>query len=69
MTVGQEFAAWGATLAEEEARIYEARRLLQEVNLSATAIGTGITAAPAYHVTVCCRLGRSRGSSWSRHRS
>ncbi len=48
MTVGQEFAAWGATLAEEEARIQDSRQLLREINLGATAIGTGITADPAY---------------------
>jgi aspartate ammonia-lyase len=56
MTVGQEFAAWGATLAEEEARIHEARGLLREVNLGATAIGTGITADPGYREAVCQRL-------------
>ena len=53
MTVGQEFAAWAATLAEEEARILDSRALLREINLGATAIGTGITAEPAYRE---CRL-------------
>ncbi|MGY1809282.1 aspartate ammonia-lyase [Blastococcus sp. SYSU D00669] len=48
MTVGQEFAAWAATLAEEQARILDSRGLLAEINLGATAIGTGITADPRY---------------------
>jgi aspartate ammonia-lyase len=56
MTVGQEFAAWGATLAEEQARIRDARSLLQEINLGATAIGTGITAEPGYREAVCRHL-------------
>ena len=56
MTVGQEFAAWAATLVEEEARIQESRGLLAEMNLGATAIGTGITANPAYRQLVCRHL-------------
>jgi aspartate ammonia-lyase len=56
MTVGQEFAAWGATLIEEEARILDSRGLLREINLGATAIGTGITADPAYREAVCSHL-------------
>jgi aspartate ammonia-lyase len=61
MTVGQEFAAWAATLAEEEARILDSRALLREINLGATAIGTGITAAPAYRDAVCRHLGEITG--------
>jgi aspartate ammonia-lyase len=56
MTVGQEFAAWAATLVEEQARIVDSRRLLREVNLGATAIGTGITAVPGYRESVCRHL-------------
>jgi aspartate ammonia-lyase len=56
MTVGQEFAAWGATLTEEEARIQDSRSLLREINLGATAIGTGITADPAYREVICRHL-------------
>ncbi|MGV0743771.1 aspartate ammonia-lyase [Mycolicibacterium sp. XJ870] len=48
MTVGQEFGAWRSTLAEELARIAEARELLCEINLGATAIGTGITSVAGY---------------------
>jgi aspartate ammonia-lyase len=56
MTVGQEFGSWAATVAEEEARLREARSLLREVNLGATAIGTGITADPTYADVVCRHL-------------
>jgi aspartate ammonia-lyase len=61
MTVGQEFAAWAATLVEEEARTRDSRTLLREINLGATAIGTGITADPAYRESVCRHLGEITG--------
>ncbi|MFY0408036.1 aspartate ammonia-lyase [Solicola sp. PLA-1-18] len=48
MTVGQELGSWAATLAEEQARLLDSRSLLAEINLGATAIGTGITADPRY---------------------
>lgn len=56
MTVGQESAAWGATLADEEAGIRHSRGLLRQINLGATAIGTGITATQAYRDAVCRHL-------------
>ena len=61
MTVGQEFAAWAATLAEEEARIRDSRQLLSEINLGATAIGTGITTDLAYRDVVCRHLRQITG--------
>jgi aspartate ammonia-lyase len=61
MTVGQEFAAWAATLVEEQARIVDSRALLREINLGATAIGTGITAEPEYHESVCRHLAEITG--------
>ncbi|HZX08501.1 aspartate ammonia-lyase [Kribbella sp.] len=48
MTVGQELGAFAVTLREELARLEDSRRLLCEINLGATAIGTGITAHPEY---------------------
>ncbi|GLY69686.1 aspartate ammonia-lyase [Amycolatopsis taiwanensis] len=48
MTVGQELGAFAVTLREELARLADSRALLCEVNLGATAIGTGITAHPDY---------------------
>ena len=48
MTLGQELGAYAVTLGEEDARLGAAAELLQEINLGATAIGTGITADPRY---------------------
>ena len=48
MTVGQELGAFAITLREELARLADSRVLLCEINLGATAIGTGITAHPDY---------------------
>lgn len=48
MTLGQEFMAYAVTLGEDEARLAEARQLMLEVNLGATAIGTGINAPAGY---------------------
>ena len=44
MTLGQEFLAFAIMIGEDEARLREARTLITEVNLGATAIGTGINA-------------------------
>src|SRR5262247_4028959 len=48
MSLGQEFNGWGTTIGEEVERIAEVRKLLHEINLGATAIGTTVTAAPGY---------------------
>ncbi|MDE6500047.1 MAG: aspartate ammonia-lyase, partial [Rikenella sp.] len=48
MTLGQEFEAYAANLAEEIDRLEQNARLLLEVNMGATAIGTGINADPQY---------------------
>lgn len=48
MTLGQEFTAFAVTLREDILRLEEAARLLKEINLGGTAIGTGITADPCY---------------------
>ena len=48
MTLGQEFNAFHTTLAEDYDRLIEVVPFLCEVNLGATAIGTGITADPRY---------------------
>jgi len=46
--MGAEFHGWGTTIGEEVHRIGDVRRILQSVNLGATAIGTTVTAAPGY---------------------
>jgi aspartate ammonia-lyase len=48
MTVGQEFHAWAVTLNEEIRNLQYTSKLLLEVNLGATAIGTGLNAADGY---------------------
>jgi aspartate ammonia-lyase len=48
MSLGAEFNGWATTIAEEVQRIAEVRKILQGVNLGATAIGTTVTAAPGY---------------------
>jgi aspartate ammonia-lyase len=48
MSLGAEFHGWGTTMEEEVQRIADVRKLLHEINLGATAIGTTVTAAPGY---------------------
>ncbi len=54
VTLGQEFAAYAATLTEEVERLDENKVLLYEQNMGATAIGTGINSDPDYPV-LCCK--------------
>ena len=48
MTLGQEFEAYAATLTEELDRLEQNVKLFYEMNMGATAIGTGINADPDY---------------------
>ncbi|HVP09325.1 MAG TPA: aspartate ammonia-lyase [Burkholderiales bacterium] len=48
MTLGQEFSTYAVMLQEDESRLAEAASLAREINLGATAIGTGINAHPEY---------------------
>ncbi|MGZ8201767.1 MAG: lyase family protein, partial [Burkholderiales bacterium] len=48
MTLGQEFSTYAVMLSEDEQRLQEASLLIHEINLGATAIGTGINAHPRY---------------------
>ena len=48
MTLGQEFGAYATTIGEDILRVEESRKLLLEVNLGATAIGTSINAPKGY---------------------
>jgi aspartate ammonia-lyase len=56
MTLGQELSTYAVMLEEDEQRLREAALLIHEINLGATAIGTGITAHPQYAMRVCRRL-------------
>ncbi len=61
MTLGQEFSTYAVMLGEDEARLQEAAALVREINLGATAIGTGINAEPGYAALVCRRLSEVAG--------
>jgi aspartate ammonia-lyase len=61
MTLGQEFSTYAVMLREDEDRLAEAALLLHEINLGATAIGTGITAHPQYAARVCEHLATRTG--------
>jgi aspartate ammonia-lyase len=56
MTLGQEFSTYAVMLGEDEQRLDEAAGLIREINLGATAIGTGINAHPDYAALVTTRL-------------
>src|SRR5256885_1542768 len=56
MTLGHELSTYAVMLQEDEERLREAALLITEINLGATAIGTGINAHPAYAALVCHRL-------------
>ncbi len=56
MTLGQEFMAFSHTLQEDVDRLGEAQSLIREINLGATAIGTGINAPPGYAELACKHL-------------
>src|SRR5438876_2457363 len=61
MTLGQEFSTYAVMLGEDEERLKEAALLIREINLGATAIGTGINAHPDYAGLVCRRLSEITG--------
>ena len=61
MTLGQEFSTYAVMLGEDEERLKEAAMLIREINLGATAIGTGINAHPDYAGLVCRRLSAITG--------
>lgn len=52
MTLGQEFNAFAHTMLEDVDRLGEAQALIREINMGATAIGTGINAPPKYAESV-----------------
>ena len=61
MTLGQEFAAFGHTMLEDVDRLGEALSLIREINMGATAIGTGITAPSGYTESVRSHLSKVTG--------
>lgn len=56
MTLGQEFEVFAHMIREDILRLQEATQLILEINLGATAIGTGINAPHGYASTVRRKL-------------
>ncbi|QKF80898.1 aspartate ammonia-lyase [Halarcobacter ebronensis] len=48
MTLGQEFHSFATMIEEDIQRLFECQQLVREMNLGATAIGTGINSHPEY---------------------
>jgi aspartate ammonia-lyase len=61
MTLGQEFSTFAVMLDEDQDRLREASKLICEINLGATAIGTGINTSPEYAPLVCRHLANVTG--------
>jgi aspartate ammonia-lyase len=61
MTLGQEFAAFAHTILEDVDRLGEAQALIREINMGATAIGTGINAPEHYPEAVRAHIARISG--------
>ncbi len=56
MTLGQEFGAWAIMVKEDLQRVREAQALIHEINMGATAIGTGLNSHPDYARLVTSKL-------------
>jgi aspartate ammonia-lyase len=65
MTLGQEFGTYAVMVAEDADRLLEAARLVSEINLGGTAIGTGLNAHPRYAALVCAKLNTITGFAMS----
>ncbi|WP_420364103.1 aspartate ammonia-lyase [Curtobacterium aetherium] len=61
MTLGQEFTGFAHTIQEDVVQLRRVVPLLAEMNLGATAIGTGITADPLYRDEVRRQLQEASG--------
>jgi aspartate ammonia-lyase len=61
MTLGQEFHAYGVTIGEDIDRLRELAVHLHEINMGATAIGTGINTDPRYAGLVRAHLSAITG--------
>lgn len=61
MTLGQEFGTYAVMIGEDIHRLAEAARLIDEINLGGTAIGTGLNSPPKYAEMVRSELSRLTG--------
>ncbi len=61
MTLGMEFSAWATTIGEDIRRVGEGRVQISDINMGATAIGTGINTPKGYAALVTRRLAEISG--------
>jgi aspartate ammonia-lyase len=61
MTLGQEFHAFGYQLDAAIEALRKSESFLYEINMGATAIGTGLTATPGYDVKCAAQLAKITG--------
>lgn len=61
MFLGQEFDAFAETIEEDIAQLQSAAKLMTEVNLGGTAIGTGVNAPEGFSATACAHLSNISG--------
>src|SRR4029078_11391850 len=61
MTLGREFTAFAETLAGEVRALEAVQRVLCEINMGATAIGTGLNAPPNYAASCTAQIGKISG--------
>jgi aspartate ammonia-lyase len=61
LTLGQEFSGWAASVAHGADDVARAAEQLQELNLGATAVGTGLNAGDDYAAAAVANLGRYTG--------
>ncbi|HST72058.1 MAG TPA: aspartate ammonia-lyase, partial [Kocuria rosea] len=61
MTLGQEFGTYAVMIREDRQRLAEANLLIHEINLGATAIGTGLNAPEGYTAAACRHLAAVTG--------
>jgi len=61
MTLGQEFNTYAVTIGEDRARLQESLALVHEINLGATAIGTGLNAPAGYAESARAHLAELTG--------
>lgn len=61
MTLGQEFTSYSIMIGEDIERVREAKKLICEINMGGTAIGTGLNAPPRYAQIVTEKLRKLTG--------
>ena len=62
LTLGQEISGWAGMLDRDAQMLSQAARLLSELALGGTAVGTGINAPPNFDVLACEELSRNVGA-------